>query len=360
MAISESPLIPHIERLTPGVQEWLENLNTWPAGILSFEVGVCQWVKRTQPEVTTFYRRVIPDEQQGSYLSEGEVGGRRFVREVPDLFGVDYFIGVNEPTGEEPVSVQQANAFYVGFAQECRARGVRPLGPNIATGNPDDSTVAILAPCVQAILNAGGLVTYHSYGPANLWTDDEYLIRRAVEHWRPRLVAAGVSGPIPLAYTEAGWDDVGPQPSGPWRDLVRDGHLTIPGMKQQLGDYAAQCHIDFVRYAALFTFGASARWARYDYMVSSELRDWLAWHWAAFAPPEPPGPGFPRSVLVTPGPKFASAYLRRSPVLEDSFTTVRRDERIVIEGEVDEFYRVSCYIPKWLVREMSADSGLGE
>lgn len=327
-ALSSSVICPHIEVFTPELEQWFDSLDVWPAGVLVFNPGVAAWFKARAPEIVTMYRRPVAD--QGPYLDQGEAGGARFVAECNDLSSVTFLLGVNEPMGgdratrkairagkraapsmaEQLGSVMRTNAFYVGFARACASRGIRPMGPNGSVGGPDDSLVTQLQPCVTEIRLARGLVTYHSYGPAQLIYSQEWLLHRAPLRWASRLV--GVPG---WAYTEAGWDDVGTEPqmrSGPWRQLVRDGYLTLSGMGDQLSQYALDCRGLGVQYATLFTVGGTDEWHEYDFAREPVLLDWLQGHWrsnTAYVPPVVPPPD-PDVMYVTARPY---ANIRSSP-----------------------------------------------
>jgi len=337
MTVSTSPLCLHIEEYG-AVEDWLRSLQVLPVSVLAFDAGVCRAVKSLDPGIVTFYRRYIPD--QGSYMREGAAGGARFVAECGDLSGVDYLTGLNESTGDDALSIEQTCDFFVGFAQACAGRGVRPAGPNVAVGNPPDEYTHLLQPAVDAILAANGLVTYHSYGPRTLHTSYEWLLHRAPDRWP----LFGVTVPAYCwAYTEAGWDDVGDpggEPSGPWRELVRRGLLTPQSMCAQLDTYAETCAMRGVRYVHLFTFGGSEDWRDYDFMAAPDVRQWLAAHWAEHTapPPPPPPPVVSSHVRVT----ALAANLRTEPRIDPANITGRAVSGSIlpVEAHEGEWYRI--------------------
>lgn len=368
--LSSSALCPHIEVFTPEIQAWFEDLEVWPGAVLVFEPGVAAWFRARAPEIVTIYRRPVAD--QGPYLAEGEAGGARWVAECADLSAVKYLIGVNESIGNDrarrrairagkcaaptaaeiQTSLQQTNAFYVGFARACAARGVLPLGPNSSVGMPDDTLVPVLRPCATEILARGGALAVHSYGPWMLDFDQEWLLHRGPMRWPARL---GIpAGDIGWIYTEAGWDDVDcAMPSGPWRSLVRQGLLTHQSMGDQLAQYAAGCRALGVRYAALFTVGGTNEWKDYDFAREPALLDWLAGHWRAnvgvpVPPPEPPPP---------PPPDPDVMYVTARP-----YANIRYHPRIAAETDIGDVWpgapvRVIERTGDWYRVEISGQAG---
>lgn len=363
--LSSSVICPHIEEFRPEIERWFESLDVWPAAVLVFNTGVAAWFKARAPEIVTMYRRPIAD--QGPYLAEGEAGGARFVAECSDLGAVKYLLGVNESIGNDrptrkairagkraalsaeelQSSVIATNAFYVGFARACLSRGVLPLGPNSSVGMPPDDMVPDLKPCATEILGRDGLLATHSYGPLRLEFDHEWLLHRGPLRW-PALLGIPASS-IGWVYTEAGWDDVdSSMPSGPWRDLVRGGLLTLADMGTQLTQYAVECRALGVRYAMLFTVGGTDEWRAYDFAREPALLDWLAGHWrsnTAIVPPVVP-PADPDIMYVTAHP----------------YANVRYSPRVAAETDIGDVYpgvpvRVLRRLSEWYYVQLDSQAG---
>lgn len=284
--ISISPLCPHIEQGSGA--DWLRSLPVRPKAVKVFSSGAARDVKAIDPAITIVLRRWVPD--QDSYLHQGADGGRRFVREIPDLQGVDILEGLNEcvPSGD-PLTVARANVFHLGFAEECAKRGVKPCVLNVAVGNPEvvhdgrpwDGEVRLLVDSVQAAVDAGGFVGYHGYGPARLLYAEDFYAFRDVLRIEPLLRQAGVRGRVRWLHTEAGFDRVSGTsvPSAGWRRLVRDGHLTVQGVCDEYADYARRCRELGVEMAFLFTFWGSPAWRDYEHSDVPEIMNWFQRHW---------------------------------------------------------------------------------
>jgi len=353
--ISTSPLCPHIEQGSGA--NWLRALPVKPKAVKVFSTGACREVKAIDPAITTIMRRYVPD--QDAYLNQGVEGGRRFVREMADLAGVDILEGLNEcvPSGD-PLAIARANAFHLGFVEECVRRGVAPCILNIATGNPEvvrngqswDGEVRLLAPCVQAAVDAGGFLGYHGYGPARLLYAEDFHSFRDVLRITPLLRQVGVSGRIRWLHTEAGFDSVNEpaMPSGAWRSLVRAGHLTLPQVFDEYDRYARRCKELGVDIACLYTFHGTAQWQNYEHTDVAEMMDWLKQHWSSTPPPPPQPPPPPRVVYAAPGSGYTFINVRRAPDLSSAsdMGDIPRGEAIFVEGEVGNFYKITAYVAK--------------
>lgn len=99
--VSMFPLVPHIQQGS-GLG-WLQSCPVLPKAVKVFNPTQAQEVKSVSPAIMTVVRRYV--DNQGSYMAEGRAGGHRFVDEIADLSGVDVLEGLNEPTGNDPLSV---------------------------------------------------------------------------------------------------------------------------------------------------------------------------------------------------------------------------------------------------------------
>jgi hypothetical protein len=316
MTISTSVLCPHIEQGS-GIG-WLTGLAVRPKAVKLFSPNAAQEVKHVDPDIKTVVRRYVAD--QGSYLREGEAGGERFVREIGNLAGVDILEGLNECTSfDDANAMRAANAFHVGFVRACQTRGVTPCVLNIAVGNPREDLVHLLSTCVERAIAVGGYVGYHSYGPRDLLSAEEFYANRGPLKLAALLRAAGVQAPIRWLYTEAGWDTLGgSQASGPWRDLQRRGYLTMDQARAQMQAYEARVRALGVEMAFQYTFWGTSEWRDYEYTTSADWMNWFAEHWRAnvFQPPPPPPPPPAPTVLYITAPTYAN--LRSAPSMDAS------------------------------------------
>jgi murein DD-endopeptidase MepM/ murein hydrolase activator NlpD len=368
--LSNSPLVPHIEEGSGA--DWLRSLAVRPKAVKVFSSGACRDVKGIDPAITTIKRRyVTPDDP---YLDEGALGGKRFVEEQDDLSGVDILEGLNECVpGSDTQAIKRANDFHVGFVEACRACGVTPCILNIAVGNPDLGELRHLVPSVQAVVDAGGYVGYHGYGPIRLLHAEEWFAHRSILKIEPLLRELGVTGAIRWLYTEAGFDAISDQsiPSGGWRAMVSKGHLTIESAQQQYAAYAQRCRELNIDIACVFTFWGSEEWRKYEHADLPEMLAWFAQHWAenvGVAPqpqpqpqpqpepqpepqpqpqPEPPGPA-QKVVYAKPGPTYTFINVRRSPDTseESDMGDIPRGQAIIVEGEEGAFYKIVAYVAK--------------
>ncbi len=367
--ISTSPLCPHIEQGSGA--DWLRSLPVRPKAVKVFSSGACREVKAIDPAITTIKRRFVPD--QDAYLNQGVEGGRRFVREQDDLEGVDILEGLNEcvPSGDA-LAIARANAFHLGFVEECVRRGVAPCILNIATGNPEvvregqpwDGEVRLLAPSIQAAVDAGGFIGYHGYGPVRLLHAEDFHSFRDILRIEPLLRQVGVHGRIRWLHTEAGFDGVNEPalPSGGWRQMVNDGHLTVQGVCDEYARYARRCQELGVDIACLFTFWGTEQWRKYEHTDVAEMMTWLVQHWAEGVSgqpqpqpqPEPqpaahpPPPPERQVVYATPGPGYTFINVRRAPDLSDAsdMGDIPRGQALFVEAEEGDFYRIVAYVAK--------------
>lgn len=340
--LSTSRIGMHCEIVSPALTNWLEGLAVWPQSAVVFETGLAEWLRVRSPAIAIYLRWVGWDSRAGELLRMGVQGGIDFANAMPKTSSANYYLGLNEPTGIEPQSVIDAVNFYIGFANRCKQLGIKPAGLQIAVGNPDLSQVVIMKPAIEAILAAGGVVTYHSYGPANLLYAKEWLALRAVA-WRT------VLGPIPLAFTEALWDTcTDSMPSGAWRDLLRDGHLTLSQMHDQLELYNRALIDNKVRCAVAYTVGGLAEWARYDFLLNNDALRILADHWAVHVnevlPSPDPIPVPPVTTLVV---SVDSAYFRftaQGTPTANIIGKLKRGTQCKVLGKSGEWWRVEVPI----------------
>ncbi|GIW06347.1 MAG: hypothetical protein KatS3mg060_1152 [Dehalococcoidia bacterium] len=183
-------------------------------------------------------------DNQDALLRQGEAGGRqvaaqmeaRFghLRELRDAYGRLagdgrlYVEGLNEIGLWDDAPFY--NAFTVGFADECRRRGLQPAVFNFPTGNPpgyrgDGSPEDLWAYLrhyedgIRACQSAGGAIVLHEYDYPNYgahWTWHPLRYRRlraalpARYHSIPFIIGEtgidhGVIGPVANPKLEAGW-----------------------------------------------------------------------------------------------------------------------------------------------------------
>ncbi len=365
--LSTSPLCPHIEQGSGA--DWLRALPVRPKAVKVFSSGACRDIKALDPAILTIKRRYVPD--QDAYLNEAAAGGRRFVREQDDLEGVDILEGLNEcvPSGDAQ-AIRRANAFHLGFVEECLRRGVRPCILNIATGNPEvirdgqpwDGEVRLLVESIQAAVDADGFVGYHGYGPMRLLHAEDFHSFRDVLRIEPLLRGLGVTGRIRWLHSEAGFDGVNEPglPSGGWRQLVSDGHLTVQGVCDEYARYARRCQELGVEIACLFTFWGTAQWRKYEHTDVAKMMAWLGQHWTEVTSPAPvpqplpqpqPEPipsSAPKVVYAAPGPGYTFINVRRSPDLSDAsdMGDIPRGQAILVEAEEGDFYKIVAYVAR--------------
>lgn len=365
--ISTSPLCPHIEQGSGA--DWLRALPVYPKAVKVFSSGACRDIKAIDPGIITIKRRFVPN--QDAYLSEGAEGGRRFVREQDDLEGVDILEGLNEcvPLGDAE-AIRRANAFHLGFVEECTRRGVRPCILNIATGNPEvvregqpwDGEVRLLVESIQAAVDAGGYVGYHGYGPVRLLHAEDWHSFRNVLRIEPLLVGSGLRGRVRWLHTEAGFDGVNEpaMPSGGWRWLVREGHITLEGVMAEYAAYARRCAELGIEIACVYTFWGTEQWRFYEHTDVPEMMAWFGQHWAegvSVQPqpqpqpqpePQPPPPSERQVVYAAPGPGYTFINVRRSPDLSEAsdMGDIPRGQAILVEVEEGDFYKIVAYVAK--------------
>ncbi len=158
-----------------------------------FSGGFAEAAKRIAPDALVVWRRHSDNEVDtvgnlshqvdkliSLYDAELEAMAKNSGRSIEDVLqtlnGV-VIESVNEkiPTFNIPV-LQNCVEFDTLFAQRVKARYdgyLVPGGLTAAIGNPHESEVHIMAPAVQAIINANGFVGYHGYWTAN--RDNDWL-----------------------------------------------------------------------------------------------------------------------------------------------------------------------------------------
>lgn len=305
--LSTSRIGIHNEIISPAFTNWLDSLEIWPNNALVCETGTAAWLKSRAPGMVIYYRWTEHDYRAQYYLDKGEQGGIEFADNMPKSPAIDYYTGLNEPSGGTREGLIKTINFYIGFAKRCKQLGIKPCGPQIAVGNPDTSLVLLMRDMVLAILDAGGVISYHGYSAVILAYAKEWLAMRAAIQWRDQL---GIQ--FPLYLSEGLWDyctdDI---PDGPWRDLLRDNHLTLTGMRDQLESINQLCIQHFVRGLAAFTVGGLSEWVRYDFLLNTGAMAMLRDHWAAHVgeqlpPADPP-------ITTIPGPLPLVMYVTAQP-----------------------------------------------
>lgn len=298
----------HNEIISPQFTTWLDSLEVWPNNALVCETGTAAWLKSRAPAMTIYYRWTEQDNNAQYYLNKGEVGGIEYADAMPKHGAIDYYTGLNESSGGTREGLEKTVRFYIGFAKRCKQLGIKPGSGQIAVGNPDTSLVPLMRDMVLSALDAGGVVTYHGYGGVLLRYAEEWLSMRAAIQWRDQL---GIR--FPLYLSEGLWDYCTESiPDGPWRDLLRDGHLTLATLRDQLEAINQACIEHFVRGLAAFTVGGHSEWVRYDFLLNTGAMAVLRDHWAAHVGEVLP-PVDPPTTIPAPTPLPAVLYVTAQP-----------------------------------------------
>lgn len=330
-----------------------------PAWAKLFGANHCREVKAASPATHTLLRD--QELSENGYYMQSADHGIWFVRDAKgraggSFEGVDALEFMNEKTGFEDVfTLRQLNTAALGFVQACLREGVRPVVHNAAFANPKPELMHLLAPSVQAALDAGGYYGLHCYGPAALFDRREWYVECYSEQLH-QLALAGVRVPYGrVLITEFGHDTVSDPnyhgASGPWRHLG----LPVQQLEHEYDQYAAR--LTELGIAGAFMYNCYG-YSGDDFEIWPALRDWynrelaIAVGAAQQLPPigAPPVPPPTNERLVWPGPGYSAAWLRRSRDWSDHLVTAARGTRLTIEAEDAGWLKVSCWIPKSLTK----------
>lgn len=390
-SISTFPLYYHIQR-GAAIADYTDmtNRNRVSAWAKIFRWNHAAEVKAATRGMTRTLLRNQEMSEMGVWIDEGADGGRRFVRTLKSMAGLDWqYVDAIEFTNEQggyadPARLIQLNAAALGFVAECRAEGKWPVVHNFAVANPRRDLMPLVAESVAAAINAGGYFGTHCYGPKVLMDQAELY----VECWRWQvevLRAAGVNLPNErVLITEFGHDELesyrdpsGQNTSGPWRWLG----ISLNQVANEYHEYALRLNAAKIGGAFLYncwgydstaartlrqatsimddeTHPASVRnYARsvrhaeeggnfvsdpYELTdLQVNLRGWFVEKTVTWIPP---APVLPRIIAVKPGTIYQSAYLRGAANEQTRVGYALRGTRMRVLAEVGAYYQVAALV----------------
>ena len=279
----------HVQGWTPGTLETVLRANAPVLKTMAQDAEPIRAVLRARGDVQIIVRRYFDDAEQARLLQARYAGGKECAAMVAAQFrDVAKVVpklqlwaeGLNETGLWNDAAAY--NAFSVGFAEECRRQGFRPLVYSFPTGNPPgyiDGSPEDLARYwahyldgLRAAKACDGGLALHEYSAPRMQDQETWLCLR---YRRVYAVLPSDLRDLPLMITECGIDGgvVGaPVENAGWRAFASVGEYVA-----QLAWYdTAIAEDEYVLGATIFTAGNLDKWSSFDVTNVIEIAEMIA------------------------------------------------------------------------------------
>ena len=269
----------HVQGWTAGTLQTVLQARAPILKVMANDVGPVREVAQAVPQLTVVVRRYFDDGEQRELLMARRDGGRRcalavvrqferLLEALPPAVRARTFVeGLNEVGLWD--DAQAYNEFTVGFAETCRALGVRPAVYSFPTGNPpgyrDGSREDLAAywahyhDGLEAAREANGALALHEYDAPTMRRLSSWLCLRYRRVWE----ALPERLRLPVVITECGIDGGvlgAPIEQAGWR-----AYLSAYDYALELAWYDDELQRDAgVIGATIFTAGNLDKWTSFD------------------------------------------------------------------------------------------------